>query len=88
LTTTRGALRGATGANKLQPCHWARGDTQARCSIGRSLALGGLGDEVVIEEHSVARCGSVCIQAAHPVDIHVDRQLREGGRALQVEADV
>jgi hypothetical protein len=45
------------------------------------LALGGPGDEVVTEEHNVARGGSVCIRATRPVRIHVDRQLGEGGGA-------
>jgi hypothetical protein len=45
------------------------------------LALEGLGDEVVIEEHSVARGGPTCIRATRPVRIHVDRQLGGGGEA-------
>jgi hypothetical protein len=52
------------------------------------LALGGTGDEVVAEEHSVARGGSACIWAICPVRIRVDRQLRRGGGASQVEAKV
>jgi hypothetical protein len=52
------------------------------------LALGGSGDEVVTEEHSVARGGPTCIRATRPVRIHVDRQLGGGGRASQVEAEV
>jgi hypothetical protein len=39
------------------------------------LALGGPGDEVGGEEHSVARGGPVCIRATHAVCIRGDRQL-------------
>jgi hypothetical protein len=52
------------------------------------LALGGSGDEVVVEEQSVARGGPTCIRATRPVHIHVDRQLKGGGEASQVEAEV
>jgi hypothetical protein len=52
------------------------------------LALGGPRDEVVTEEHIVARGGPVCIWATHPIRIRVDRQLSGGGGALQVEAEV
>jgi hypothetical protein len=45
------------------------------------LALGGPGDEVVAEEHSIARDGPTCIWAACPVCIRVDHQLRGGGGA-------
>jgi hypothetical protein len=38
------------------------------------LTLGGVGDEVVTEEHNIARGGSACIWATHPVRIRVDRQ--------------
>jgi hypothetical protein len=48
------------------------------------LALGGPGDEIVTEKHSVARDGPTCIWATRPVLIRVDRQLGGGGRALQV----
>jgi hypothetical protein len=51
-------------------------------------ALGGPGDEVVTEEHSVAQSGPACIWATCPVCIRVDHQLRGGGRVLQVEAEV
>jgi hypothetical protein len=52
------------------------------------LALRGPGDEVVIEEHGVVRGGPTCIQATHLVRIHVERQLKGGGQASQVEAKV
>jgi hypothetical protein len=52
------------------------------------LTLGGPGDEVVTEEHNIARGGSMCIRATRLVRIRVDHQLRGGGRALQVEAEV
>jgi hypothetical protein len=52
------------------------------------LALGGPGDEVVTEEHSVAQGGPICIRATYPVCIRVDRQFRGGGGALQVDAKV
>jgi hypothetical protein len=45
------------------------------------LALGGPGDEVIVEEHSIARGGSTCNRAARPVCIRVDRQLGKGGGA-------
>jgi hypothetical protein len=48
------------------------------------LALGGPGDEIVTEKHSVARGGPMCIRATRPVRIRVDRQLRGGGGASQV----
>jgi hypothetical protein len=37
------------------------------------LALGGLGDELIVEEHNIARGGPVHIQATRPVRIRVDR---------------
>jgi hypothetical protein len=52
------------------------------------LALRGLEDEVITEEHSVARCRPTCIRATHPVCICVDHQLGGGGGAAQVEAKV
>jgi hypothetical protein len=52
------------------------------------LALGGLGDEVATEEHSVARGGSTCIQTTRSVRICVDYQLEGEGGASQVEAKV
>jgi hypothetical protein len=52
------------------------------------LALGGPGDEVVTEEHNIARGGPACFRTTRLVCIRVDRQLRGGGRALQVEAEV
>jgi hypothetical protein len=52
------------------------------------LALGGPGDEVVTEEHIIARGGLACIWTTCPVRICVDRQLGGGGRASQVEAEV
>lgn len=51
------------------------------------LALGGLGDEVVAEEHSIARSGSASVRAASLVCVGVDDQA--GGRgAAQGEAEV
>jgi hypothetical protein len=47
------------------------------------LALGGPGDEIVAEKHSIARGGPTCIRATRLVRIRVDRQLG-GGRASQV----
>jgi hypothetical protein len=52
------------------------------------LTLRGPGDEVVTEEHNIVLGGSMCIWATCPVLIHVDHQLKGGGRALQVEAKV
>jgi hypothetical protein len=52
------------------------------------LAFGGPGDEVVAEEHIIARGALMCIWATHPVRIRVDRQLRGGGEASQVEGEV
>jgi hypothetical protein len=43
--------------------------------------LGGLGDEVVAEEHNVARGGPACFWATHPVRIRVNRHLEVGGGA-------
>jgi hypothetical protein len=48
------------------------------------LALGGPGDEIVTEKHSIARGGPTCIRATRLVRIRVDRQLGGGGRASQV----
>jgi hypothetical protein len=45
------------------------------------LALGGSGDEVVIEEHNVARGEPACIRATRPVRIRVNHQLAGGGRS-------
>jgi hypothetical protein len=50
------------------------------------LVLGGPGDEVVTEEHNIARGGPACIRATHPVHIRVVRQLGGGGKASQVKA--
>jgi hypothetical protein len=52
------------------------------------LALEGPGDEVLIEEHNIAQGGPACIWATRPVYIRVDRHLRGGGGASQVEAKV
>jgi hypothetical protein len=52
------------------------------------LALEGPGDEVLIEEHNIAQGGPACIWATRPVCIRVDRHLRGGGGASQVEAKV
>jgi hypothetical protein len=46
------------------------------------LALGGPGDEVVIEEHSVARGRLACIRATRPVCIRVNHQLGGGGTLM------
>jgi hypothetical protein len=43
------------------------------------LALEGPGDEVVTEEHNVARGAPACIRATHQVQIRVDHQLGGGG---------
>jgi hypothetical protein len=56
-------------------------DARARDDV---LALGGSGDEIVAEKHSVARGGPTCIRATRPVRIRVDRQLGGGGGASQV----
>jgi hypothetical protein len=56
-------------------------DARARDDV---LALGGSGDEIVAEKHSVAQGGPTCIRATRPVRIHVDRQLGGGGGASQV----
>jgi hypothetical protein len=37
------------------------------------LALGGLGDEIATEKHSVARGGLTCVWATYPVHIWVNR---------------
>jgi hypothetical protein len=37
------------------------------------LTLGGPGDKVIVEEHSVARGEPTCIRATLPVRIRVDR---------------
>jgi hypothetical protein len=52
------------------------------------LTLRGLGDEVIVEEHNVAWGGPACIRATRPICICVDHQLRGGGRASQVEAEI
>jgi hypothetical protein len=52
------------------------------------LALGGLGDEVATEEHSVAWGGSACIRTTRSVRICVDCQLEGESGASQVEAKV
>jgi hypothetical protein len=52
------------------------------------LVLGGPRDEVITEEHSLARGGPACIRATRPVGICVHRQLGGGGGASQVEAEV
>jgi hypothetical protein len=51
------------------------------------LPVGGPGDKVITEEHSVARGGPSCIRATHPIHIRVNR-LRGGGGASQVEDEV
>jgi hypothetical protein len=48
------------------------------------LTLGGPGDEIVTEKHSVARGGPTCIRVTRPVRIRVDRQLGGRGGASQV----
>jgi hypothetical protein len=52
------------------------------------LALGGPRDEVVVEEHNIARGALTCIRATHPVHIRVDRQLRGAGGSSQVKGEV
>jgi hypothetical protein len=44
--------------------------TRARDGV---LVLGGPRDEVVTDEHNIARSGPVCIRATRPVRIQVDR---------------
>jgi hypothetical protein len=46
------------------------------------LALGGPGDEVVAEEHNIARGRLACIRATRPVRIRVNHQLGGGGRPM------
>jgi hypothetical protein len=48
------------------------------------LTLGGPGDEIVTEKHSVARGGPTCIRVTRPVRIRVNRQLGGRGGASQV----
>ena len=45
------------------------------------LPFGRPGDQVVTEEHSIARGGLACVRTAGPVCIRVDYQLRGRGRA-------
>jgi hypothetical protein len=52
-----------------------------------SLPLGRSGDQVVPEEHGIARRGATSVRAASPVDIGVDDQVR-AGRAAQQQAEV
>jgi hypothetical protein len=52
------------------------------------LTIGGPWDEVVVEEHSIARGGPACIRPTRPIHICVDCQLRGGGGASQVETGV
>jgi hypothetical protein len=47
-----------------------------------SLPLGRPGDQVVLEEHGIARCGAMSVRAASPVGIGVDDQVG-AGRAAQ-----
>jgi hypothetical protein len=52
-----------------------------------SLPLGRLGDQVVPEEHGIARRGATSVRAASPVGIGVDDQVG-AGRAAQQQAEV
>jgi hypothetical protein len=52
-----------------------------------SLPLGRSGDQIVPEEHGIARCGAMSVRAASPVGISVDDQ-DGAGRAAQQQAEV
>jgi hypothetical protein len=52
-----------------------------------SLPLGRPGDQVVPEEHDIARRGAMSVRVASPVDVGVDDQV-EAGRAVQQQAEV
>jgi hypothetical protein len=52
-----------------------------------SLPLGRPGDQVVPEEHDIARRGATNVQATSPVGVGVDDQVR-AGRAAQQQAEV
>ena len=47
------------------------------------LTLGGPGDEVITEEHSIARGGLACIRTAGPIKISVYDKISGGGRSQQ-----
>jgi hypothetical protein len=52
-------------------------DLDMLCTLGARagdgvLTLGGPGDEVVVEEHIIARGGPACIRANRPACIRVD----------------
>jgi hypothetical protein len=52
-----------------------------------SLPLGRLGDQVVPEEHRIARHGATSVRAARPVGVGVDDEVG-AGRAAQQQAEV
>jgi hypothetical protein len=52
-----------------------------------NLPLGGPGDQVVPEEHDIARRGATNVRAANPVGVGVDDQVG-AGRAAQQQAEV
>jgi hypothetical protein len=60
-----------------QPHHWRRHGTP----------LGRPGDQVVPEEHGIARRGAASVRAASPVGVGVDDQVG-AGRAAQQQAEV
>jgi hypothetical protein len=58
--------------------HTIDDDTVLGFSVGAgddSLPLGRPGDQVVPEEHDIARCGATSVRAANPVDVSVDTRL-------------
>jgi hypothetical protein len=57
-------------------------------SGGDVPTLGGPEDVVVTEEHNITQGGPTCIWATRLVRIRGDRQLRGGGKASQVKAEV
>jgi hypothetical protein len=52
-----------------------------------SLPLGRSGDQVVPEEHGIARRGAMSVWAASPIGVGVDDQVR-AGQAAQQQAEV
>jgi hypothetical protein len=52
-----------------------------------SLPLSRPGDQVVPEEHDIARCGAMSVRVASPAGVDVDDQVRTG-RAAQQQAEV
>lgn len=45
------------------------------------LLLQGPGGKVGTQEHGIAECGLVRVEAASLIDVHVDHELRPRGRA-------